>query len=104
MILPLQLAVMYFTVTEYIWQVLSCSEVSVKYLFHTSRPKKQLIIIFTMEGPQTKNPKLKMKKLSESSTHRSQITGMVLLASFCAFIEKLFLELVCLKGTVKLKV
>lgn len=50
-----------------------------------------------MESPQRKNPKLEMEKLSETSTHWSQTTGMVLVASFCAFTENWsFLELVCL--------
>lgn len=42
MVLHLQFAAMYITVSEYIQQVLSCSELSVKYPIHVSRPKKQL--------------------------------------------------------------
>lgn len=41
-----------------------------------------------MESPQPKNPKIRMEKLSETSTQSSQITGMELAAIFPAFTEK----------------
>lgn len=98
-IFTLTIAVRYFTFTESIWQGLSCSDISVICLIHTSRSEKQLIIIFSTESPQlffemfqkqlnNRNGKAVGEGLSENFTQWSQITGMESVTNFHVATEK----------------